>query len=474
MNEFKLSDGIDKDKIFLISHKNKNDRLDPYYYLPKFDILKLKLLKSGFELKYLNEICDINRGGSPRPIQNYLTNNEDGINWIKIGDTKKVDKYIYTTKQKIKPEGVRYSRTVYEGDFILSNSMSFGKPYIMKTTGCIHDGWLLLRKKDDSITDDYLYSLLSSNIMYQLFKQSTIGGVVDNLNIDLVKKIKIPIPNKSTQKNIVDSLNNGISKKQQKEKQAKDLLDSIDIYLLDELGITLPKIDNSLEKRIFEISLSDISGGRFDCDYYSLKFKNILKTFNTAKYEFSILKDILVNIKTGTTPSQALKPFTKNKEIPFLRNSNIQNGEIISNSFKYIKSGLENYLTFSNKNEIIVCIAGTIGISALNNIGELAINQNVSSIAIDEKKINPQFLIYWLNTKLAIQLLKRLASIATISYVNNEALLKLQIPLPPIEKQNEMAEHIQAIRDTAKQLKTEAVQDLKNAKLEVEKMILGQ
>jgi type I restriction enzyme S subunit len=272
MNEFKLSDGIDENKIFLISHKNKNDRLDPHYYLPKFDILKLKLLKSGFELKYLNEICDINRGGSPRPIQNYLTNNENGVNWIKIGDTKKVDKYIYTTKQKIKPAGVRYSRIVYEGDFILSNSMSFGKPYIMKTTGCIHDGWLLLRKKDDSITDDYLYSLLSSNIMYQLFKQSTIGGVVDNLNIDLVKKIKIPIPNKITQKNIVDSLNNGISKKQQKEKQAKDLLDSIDVYLLNELGITLPKIDNSLEKRIFEVNLSDISGGRFDSEFYQSKY----------------------------------------------------------------------------------------------------------------------------------------------------------------------------------------------------------
>jgi type I restriction enzyme S subunit len=92
----------------------------------------------------LGDICDIARGGSPRPIDKFITENKDGINWIKIGDATRSKKYIYETKEKIKKEGISRSRFVNDGDFLLSNSMSFGRPYIMRTTGCIHDGWLVL------------------------------------------------------------------------------------------------------------------------------------------------------------------------------------------------------------------------------------------------------------------------------------------------------------------------------------------
>lgn len=157
-----------------------------------------------WEVVELGKILDISRGGSPRPIQEYLTDSPNGINWIKIGDTKNTSKYIYETKEKIKLEGVKKSRLVKEGDFILSNSMSFGRPYIMKTTGCIHDGWLLLRIKNEKITQDYLYYILSSDLIYTKFKNSATGSSVNNLNIDLVKKISIPLPPITIQENIVN------------------------------------------------------------------------------------------------------------------------------------------------------------------------------------------------------------------------------------------------------------------------------
>ena len=100
-------------------------------------------MRKGWEIMKLIDVCLVERGSSPRPIKDFITNNEDGVNWIKIGDTKEVDKYIYTTKQKITKIGAEKSRYVKEGDFILSNSMSFGKPYIMKTNGYIHDGWFV-------------------------------------------------------------------------------------------------------------------------------------------------------------------------------------------------------------------------------------------------------------------------------------------------------------------------------------------
>ena len=120
----------------------------------------------------LGTVLEIARGGSPRPIQQYLTTEPDGINWIKIGDTDKGGKYIYKTKEKIRPEGVTKSRMVHSGDFLLTNSMSFGRPYILKTDGCIHDGWLVLSNRFDCYSVDFIYYILSSPFAYYQFCDS--------------------------------------------------------------------------------------------------------------------------------------------------------------------------------------------------------------------------------------------------------------------------------------------------------------
>ncbi len=91
------------------------------------------------------ELVIIERGGSPRPIDKYITKDENGLNWVKIGDAPEQGNYIIQTTEKIKPEGLSKTREVHPGDLILSNSMSFGRPYIMAIDGCIHDGWLAIR-----------------------------------------------------------------------------------------------------------------------------------------------------------------------------------------------------------------------------------------------------------------------------------------------------------------------------------------
>ena len=161
-------------------------------------------MKKGWQTKTLGEICDIERGGSPRPIQEFITTDPNGINWIKIGDATASGKYIYKTEEKIKPEGAKRSRMVYEGDFILSNSMSFGRPYIMKTEGCIHDGWLVLHKP--KVDPDYLYFVLSSDLVFDQFNQLAAGSTVRNLNIGLAKSVEIPYPPLTEQQRIVGLL----------------------------------------------------------------------------------------------------------------------------------------------------------------------------------------------------------------------------------------------------------------------------
>ena len=152
-----------------------------------------------FPVVKLGDVMELQRGGSPRPIADWITEEKDGINWIKISDATASDKYIYECKQKIKKGGDRHSRMVYEGDFLLSNSMSFGRPYILKTSGCIHDGWLVLRDTKNIFEQDYLYSVLSSPSVKRQFIKFASGAVVKNLNIDAVSKVEIRLLDKQSQ-----------------------------------------------------------------------------------------------------------------------------------------------------------------------------------------------------------------------------------------------------------------------------------
>ena len=81
--------------------------------------------------------------------------------------------------------------------------MSFGRPYIMATDGCIHDGWLLLRTKAEDIDKDYLYQILGSTLVYEQFVRQATGGVVNNLNSGIVARVKIPLPPLEVQREIV-------------------------------------------------------------------------------------------------------------------------------------------------------------------------------------------------------------------------------------------------------------------------------
>lgn len=154
----------------------------------------------------LGSILTVARGGAPRPIKDYLTSDDDGINWIKIGDTDKGEKYINSTAEKIKPEGLKKSRYVQKGDFLLSNSMSYGRPYILNIDGCIYDGWLVLRQYKQTIYNDYLYYLLSSRFVYEQFSKVVAGAVVNNLNSEKVVITVVPIPPVNEQKRIVKRL----------------------------------------------------------------------------------------------------------------------------------------------------------------------------------------------------------------------------------------------------------------------------
>lgn len=162
------------------------------------DLLTGKKRFSTFSEKWksieIGNLCDIKRGGSPRPIQDYMTEDADGLNWLKIGDVPKGSRYIFKTSGRIKKEGLNKTTVVSDGDFILSNSMSFGRPYIMKTKACIHDGWLALKDISESINKDFLYYLLSSEMVQAKFRSISAGSGVLNLKKETVAEVVLRLP----------------------------------------------------------------------------------------------------------------------------------------------------------------------------------------------------------------------------------------------------------------------------------------
>jgi type I restriction enzyme S subunit len=258
-------------------------------------------VREGWTETTLGLACSIARGGSPRPIQSFLTQGEDGINWVKISDATVSGKYIYQTSEKIKPTGAARSRLVKEGDFLLSNSMSFGRPYIMRTTGCIHDGWLVLSQYQDTFDQDFLYHLLGSPQVFGQFDRLAAGSTVRNLNIELASKVTIPVPPISEQRRVVailDEAFEGIATaKAHAEKNLQNAREVFDTYLATTfagagvgwsvgpvgavadccLGKMLDKAKNkgdakpylrNLNVRWFEFDLTDVQEMRFTPEEY--------------------------------------------------------------------------------------------------------------------------------------------------------------------------------------------------------------
>ena len=161
---------------------------------------------SGFtgdwKQRKLGDMVIIERGGSPRPIDKFITEDKNGLNWVKIGDAPEQGNYITRTKEKIKTEGLSKTREVHPGDLILSNSMSFGRPYIMAIDGCIHDGWLLIRDHEKKFDLKYLCCMLGTDMMLFQYKQMAAGSTVNNLNKELVGNTVVKYPSPAEQSKI--------------------------------------------------------------------------------------------------------------------------------------------------------------------------------------------------------------------------------------------------------------------------------
>ena len=372
-------------------------------------------MKSGWRTKKLGDICDIERGGSPRPIDNFLTDAPDGINWIKIGDTKNVTKYITSTAEKIRPEGAKRSRLVYEGDFILSNSMSFGRPYIMKTTGCIHDGWLVLRQP--KVDQDYLYYVLGSDLVFVQFDRLASGSTVRNLNIGLVKGVQIPVPSLPEQQRIVG------------------ILDAA----FDGIATTKANAEKNLQnaRALFENHLQSVFTQRGD-GWVEKKLGECVK-----------------DISTGPFGSLLHKSDYEHGGIPLVNPINIEGDEIIPDDRKAVgKSTAQRLARYAlRENDIVIARRGEIGrcaVVARNQAGWLC--GTGCFVIRPSDNTDPHFMTHLLRSRPYRGRLEGVSERATMPSISNDDLANLIIRLPPVPKQRRTLELLDSLSTETQRL----------------------
>ena len=383
-----------------------------------------------WQIKKLGEVCEIARGGSPRPINAYITDSKDGINWIKISDATISDKYIHETKEKITKEGLHKTRMVYPGDFILTNSMSFGRPYIMKTEGAIHDGWLLLRPDKSILDEEYLYHFLSSDEIYTQFKKLASGAVVQNLNSELVRGVEIILPPLATQKEIVVKLDEKMTVlREAKQLREQALADTSKI-----LSQTLHEIFEEGKKKGWEEKLvgeiSEVKGG-----------KRLPKG-----------KDL---ISTKTIH-------------PYLRVTDFKNGILNQENVRFITDDtfeeIKRYIISSN--DIFVSIAGTIGLICRipENFDGANLTENAAKITNIDKCILKDFL-YWQLMTDSIQ--KEFNSRTIQTTISKLALFKIaeqKILVPPLTEQEKIVAQLDTLSEqlrTLRELQASQLADMK-------------
>lgn len=365
-----------------------------------------KINKEGWEIKKLGEVCAIERGGSPRPIQNFITDSDDGLNWIKIGDAVEGSKYITKTAEKIIPEGLKKTRWVEKGDFILSNSMSFGRPYILDIDGCIHDGWLVIHGVEDNFNKDFLYYYLSSPIVYAIFKKMAVGGVVNNLNSKMVRDLNVPIPERIIQQRIVeelDEINAIISAKKEQLSKLDELAQSI---FYNMFGDPFNNVYGFAEKTLGELTNEKMAYGSMASaiDY-------------DGHTRYIRITDICDN---GTLQAYKVSPSTIDNKYK------LQEGDIV-----FARSGATVGKTYLHSKTDEECIYAGYLIKFVPN----------------QELVLPLYVFHFTKTKYYEKFIEKTARAVAQPNINAKQYGELKIILPPLPLQETFAARVSAIEE---------------------------
>lgn len=462
--------------IFTIKRSEIEKRLDPFFYRPDFMQLENAIKKAG-ALPLRNYVRGIASGATPKTdeYEKYYSDKQKGIPFLRVQNLSPTSILNYEDCKYINKEthkNMLCRSQVNEGDLLIKitgvGRMAIASVAPKDFVGNTNQHMCVI-KTDDERTSWILASWLNTDIAEKLASRRATGGTRPALDYPALLSLPIIFDER-----IYETMKNAVSKMKIKQQQAKQLLDSIDSYLLSELGITLPQKDNSLSKRIFTTKFCEVSGGRLDAVFNSEYFKEAENFFQT-KYELYQLKLLANVIFQGCGQDFSLEHSKKLLKVKNIQTGNIIDYDDIENIREIPKSKvlMNGDIISPFIGEAIRQIKFSVFYAPIGNY-EWTVDNNTGIIRINEEIADSYFVAEVLNSSIGELQIEKLISGGGVPFIGANNAKKFLIPLPPLPKQKEIASHIKEVRKQAKQLQVEADRILQDAKYQVEKMILGE
>lgn len=477
---YQVPQHIDNNKIFIIQRSEIEGRLEAEFYKPSIANLEKTIRK-----KSSHKLCDyahsISGGATPKKTESdkYYADKETGIPFLRVQNLNtdgslSLDDCLYIKEATHK--GMLSRSQVSEGDLLVKitgvGRMAIASVAPQGFVGNTNQHMVVI-KTGNAKASKYLARYLNLDIVEKIASRHSTGGTRPALDYPSVKKLPI------IEGIDFSPIDRAIELKKQKESEAQKLLDSIDAYILNELGITLPEIKTDLKSRMFLVNRSELEA-RLDPYYSQEYFKEAFNALARGNYPLYSIKSLSSLITSGITPKSGGEAYTDDKEtgIPFIRSGNIDiNGNFDFEDLLYLKPEIHETVMKSSqvlKNDLMIAIVGaTIGqVGIFLDEREANINQAIALVRLKDGN-DVQYVKELIKSQVGQLSLNRLKRPVARANINLEEISTIKIPLPPFVKQQEIANHIFAIRQQAKQLQEEGKTILENAKKEVEQMIIG-
>lgn len=477
---YQVPQHIDKNKVFIVSRSEIEGRLEPEFYRPSLSSLEKQIRRQSSH-KLRDYALYMAGGATPKKTEaeKFYSDSEFGIPFLRVQNLQtdgelSLDDCVYINEET--HNGLLARSQVAEGDLLVKitgvGRMAVASVAPQGFVGNTNQHMVVIKTGDAELSK-YLARYLNLDIVEKIASRHSTGGTRPALDYPSLKNIPVI---ESVDFSLIDK---AISAKKQKELEAQSILDSIDTYVLDELGIKFPVFNSSISERIFIVNRKDLDK-RIDPYYSQNYFREAFAVLNSCKYPIVNLKNISDLITSGITPKSGGDAYTIDKGIgvPFIRSGNISiNGEFNYDDLLYLKPEIHETIMKSSqlkKNDILIAIVGAtigqVGIYLQDN--EANINQAIALVRLKDGN-DVQFIKELIKSSVGQLSLNRLKRPVARANINLEEISTIKIILPPLEKQKEIASHIFELRQKAKTLQQEGRLQLEKAKQEVEQMIIG-
>lgn len=450
-------------------------RIDPHYYKPEFLRLISRMSEGGKELKPLSEVSiKIASGATPLSGGSAYTDKASGIPFIRSGDineneTINYDDILYI-KESVHNKKLRSSKLQKDDVLIAIVGATIGQVSVYKENeeANINQAIALVRCSDE-INPRYVKAFLLSDAGQKQLERIKRPVARANINLEEVGSIKIPVVPLELQTKIADIIQKAYLEKEEKLKQADGLLNSIDDFVRQQLGIDYQEPE---EEKIYTVNSQDLENNRQDPYYHNPKFATTINQLKSGKYPIKELGNFITEIHYGAS----VKNDYVEDGIPLLRILNLKPNHIdLSDVVRLPKSkSKEIGNCYIYENDLLVSRSGSIGIVAVvpKEADGFAYGSFMIKFRVNEQLDN-NYVSIWLNSDISKLLVQRERIGAIQGNITIPTIQSFLLPLPPVEKQKEIARKVVEKYQEVEKLKTEASELLSEAKKKVEAMILN-